>query len=516
MRNEFAFLDKNENGVTTLYVDQKPYLILGGELHNSSSSNLAYMEERVWPNLRKLGLNTVLLSVNWEDVEPEEGKFDFSLLAGILQQAKREQMHLILLWFGLWKNGESFYVPAWVKEDEKRFFYAVYENGTNSNTISPFCTEAVKKDRTAFTKLMSYLKENDREHIVIMVQVENEIGFLGADRDYSQIADAQFKKEVPEQLCLEYGVNGTWQEAFGENAGEIFMSWYYANVVESIAKAGKKELSLPMYVNAWLKQHPDRAGCYPSGGPVATMIPIWKLAAPSIDFCAPDIYVRNFQAECEKYHRKDNVLFIPEAVRSAVTASNLFYAFAQHDAIGYSPFGIEDILGRTERAMDEKQLQELNITADAFSDKNTAPYLMQSYRMIDSLQEKILECRGTKKMIGYIQQNETQSGTIFSFDEYDLRLDYLADQNTKTGSAGIIFPEKNGFYIAGCNTKFTPLPKKGSKKSMHLCTVEEGTFAYGKWQKRRTLNGDEIYDMAVHEVPEMRYVRIYQKQIENR
>ena len=52
-----------KNGrATQLLVDGKPFLILGGELHNSSSSSVEYMQA-VWPRLTALHLNTVLLPV---------------------------------------------------------------------------------------------------------------------------------------------------------------------------------------------------------------------------------------------------------------------------------------------------------------------------------------------------------------------------------------------------------------------------------------------------------------------
>lgn len=112
----------DSNGIPVLYVQGEPFLILGGELHNSSSSSLEFMEKEVWPYIRQFKMNTVILPVAWESIEAREGCFDFTLLDGILSQARREKVRVVLLWFGLWKNGESFYVPSWVKEDDRRFF----------------------------------------------------------------------------------------------------------------------------------------------------------------------------------------------------------------------------------------------------------------------------------------------------------------------------------------------------------------------------------------------------------
>ena len=103
-----------------LIVDGKPFLILGGELANSSASSLAYLEP-VWPRLAKMRLNTLLAPVSWELMEPVEGRFDYSLVDGLLKQARANNMRLVLLWFGSWKDSMSSYVPAWVKRDQARF-----------------------------------------------------------------------------------------------------------------------------------------------------------------------------------------------------------------------------------------------------------------------------------------------------------------------------------------------------------------------------------------------------------
>ncbi|MGH7991138.1 MAG: beta-galactosidase [Limisphaerales bacterium] len=101
---------ETRHGVRQLVVDGKPFLILGGELHNSSSSSSNYMAT-VWPRLVEQHLNTVLAAVSWELIEPEEGKFDFSTVDSLIAGARQHQMHLVLLWFGSWKNGQSSYAP---------------------------------------------------------------------------------------------------------------------------------------------------------------------------------------------------------------------------------------------------------------------------------------------------------------------------------------------------------------------------------------------------------------------
>jgi hypothetical protein len=55
-----------KKGTTSqLIINEKPYLILGGELGNSSASSITYMNS-IWPTLEQMNLNTLLVPVYWE------------------------------------------------------------------------------------------------------------------------------------------------------------------------------------------------------------------------------------------------------------------------------------------------------------------------------------------------------------------------------------------------------------------------------------------------------------------
>jgi hypothetical protein len=98
---------KNINGIESLVIDGKPFLALAGEIRNSSASSSNYLKENVWENIEGLNLNTVLAPVYWELIEQEEGDFDFSSIEYLIDDARQYNKKLILLWFGLWKNGLS-------------------------------------------------------------------------------------------------------------------------------------------------------------------------------------------------------------------------------------------------------------------------------------------------------------------------------------------------------------------------------------------------------------------------
>lgn len=503
---------KKENGIFNLYVDGRPFIALAGEIHNSSASDLNYMKHKVWPHLRELNLNTVIVPVYWELIEPLQGKFDFHIVDGIIEQAREENLRLVFLWFGLWKNGKSSYVPGWVKRDDKTYFRAAYRNKESSDTISPLCERAVEADAAAFKHLMAHLKKVDGErHTVIMVQVENEIGFLGSDRDYSNYADEQFNLPIPSELAAMVDKEGTWKEAFADDAEEYFMAFYYARAVEKIANSGFKEYPLPMFVNAWLEQFPRTPGSYPSGGPIAKIMHIWKATAPTICLYAPDIYVSNFAEVCEEYTAgNDNPLFIPEARRDVASVSNVFYALGKHNALCFSPFGIEDLNASTSNDNSNIDLGlALNIDFSAFDSTGTGPYLARSYELLGNMLNIIQKYRGTGKMTGFIQNHEP--GCMLSFTKYDLKINYQRRQEGKPMSGGLVIEVSDDeFILAGIGFSFEFLPKLGDPSKVDYIRIEEGAFVNDKWIRGRVLNGDESsYGTAVGSNPSALCVEVY-------
>ena len=321
------------------------------------------MNER-WDVLTAMHLNTVIAPAYWEMIEPTEGSFDFGSVDALISQARAHRLRVVLLWFGSWKNSMSSYVPEWIKTNQARFPRTEATRGQGQEILAPFDSANWNADARAFAALMRHLRAFDgRQQTVIMVQVENEIGMLPEARDHSARADALFVSDVPAELLgymaahraslapeleARWAANGSrpsgsWTNVFGTDVrtDELFMAWHFARYVEHVADAGKKAYPLPMYVNTALFRPGYVPGRYPSAGPLPHLFDAWRSAAPSIDILSPDIYFPNFREWTDKYARGDNPLFIPEASLGARSATNAFYAFGTHDAIGFSPFSIE-------------------------------------------------------------------------------------------------------------------------------------------------------------------------------
>lgn len=463
-----------------LIVDGKPYLMIAGELHNSSASSAGYMET-IWPKLKSLNLNTVLASVTWDQFEPEEGKFDYEMIDYLIANAEKNDLKLVIIWFASWKNGQSSYAPLWVKKDTKRFPRAKTKEGKLTETLSVFSEASMKADAKAYAALMRRIKQVDKNNTVIMMQPENEVG-LFQDIDYNTFVLDQYKGQVPDVLMSYLKKNksnlkeelstvwskaggkssGTWSQVFGDNpqSKEFFMAWHYASYMNSVAAAGRKEHDLPTFVNAWIVQREeDLPGVYPNGGPVSRVMDIYKAAAPSIDIICPDIYLPNYKEIYAMYDRADNPLLVPE---SSLDPARAFYAFAEYDAICFSPFGIEDAAG------------------DILYSK--------SYEVLNELMPIITKYQGTGKMRG-IHLTKEEQDEEFSLGDFTISLKI---QDADAPAFGlIIMTAEREFIVSGMN--FKVVFKKGGKGVAYVGKVTEGEFVEGEWMEKRWMNGDETY-----------------------
>jgi beta-galactosidase GanA len=188
---------------TQLIVDGKPLLMLAGELLNNTATSLEYIKP-IWPRLVQANFNTALVGVSWNQIEPQEGKFDFKVLDGVIQGARSHKLHLVLLSFGSWKNSLSSYAPDWVKRDFERFPRAQFEGGISIEELSTLSEANRDADARAFAALMRHLKKVDgRQHTVIMIQVENEVGMHTVSRDYSPAANQALAGPVHGELVFD-------------------------------------------------------------------------------------------------------------------------------------------------------------------------------------------------------------------------------------------------------------------------------------------------------------------------
>jgi Domain of unknown function (DUF5597)/Beta-galactosidase len=490
-----------------LIVNGKPMLLISGELHNSTAGGFEYMRP-VWKRLAAKNLNSVIATVSWELIEPEEGKFDFALVDSVIKGAREANLKLVLIWFASWKNAGSVYVPSWVKKNYEKYPRAKDELGKPLEILTTFSDASVQADAKAYAMLMRHIKEVDnKQQTVVMMQVENEMGVLdnlgtvpgNARRDFSGPANTAYnsvshelmdylvkhKENLYPELYKVWSANGfktsgSWEEVFGKSefkpakedwklysyyTEELFSAWHYAKYVEKVAAAGKKEYPIPMYVNAWLKQpFSYLPGKYPSGGPLPQVLDIWRAAAPSIDFIAPDIYTDEFVWVCKEYTRSGNPLFIPETRGGAIGAARAFYAFGEFSAGCFAPFGIDNDIEKKDP-------------------------LDESYAVLKNMSLIILANQGKGTMRGMLVDSSSQ---VQQFDLGDYTIEAKLGGGRTIAGGLIIQTGPDEFIVAGkaLDIFFTP---KNTSMRIGVDKTDEGIFEKEKWIPKRRLNGDEVH-----------------------
>ncbi|HEU4959805.1 MAG TPA: DUF5597 domain-containing protein [Sphingomonas sp.] len=481
-----------------LIVDGAPFLMLGAQANNSS--NYPWALPMVWPVLDRIHANTLEIPVAWQQVEPVEGKFDFSWVQTLLDQARQHDKRLVLLWFGTWKNTNPNYTPEWVRTDNARFPRMKKPDGSDWYVLSPMFRSTLDADKRAFVAFMAYLKAHDPQNTVIMVQVENETGSYGNPRDYGAQANRLFAGPVPADLTKALGKPaGTWSQLFGEQADRAFNTWYTARYVGEIAAAGKAVKPLPMYVNAALAGAfgtPKPTGVS-SGGPQQDVIDIWKAAAPAIDLEAPDIYdsvSANYAEYLRRYDRPDNALMVPET-GNAPKFARYFYEVLGRGALGFAPFGMDDT-GYFNYPLGGGALEDEIL--DAFGSK---------YGVFAPMMRDWAAIAFRHPTWGVARPDDGASQTT-TMGDWTITAEYGQwqfggeERNKERGNAppwadkpvgGAVVAQlsPNTFLVTGDHVrlKFDPSPT-GPRHPLML-RVEQGHFDHGNWVVDRLWNGDQ-------------------------
>lgn len=483
-----------DNGASQLIVHGKPYLILGGELGNSSAGTAAQAES-ILPRMAGLHVNTVLMPVAWEQIEPVESQFDFHLLDHWIDVARKNRMHLVLLWFGSWKNGFSDYAPAWVKADTRRFPRARAIDGAPLDILSTFGEETLRLDSRAFAGLMAHLRTKDPEQTVLMVQVENEVGLVGDRRDRSAEADRAFAGDLPPaliqallakratltpELAAHFNPQGhTWKDVFGDAADEAFMVWRYAAYADAVARAGKQQYALPMYMNAQLPAPLERAGEYPSGASYPYYQQIYQAIATHIDFYAPDIYWPEFAHWVQRYQALGNPVFVPEAKIDSAPYNALFL-YGEAKGFGFCPFGIDSLVPPKDKA-------------------DPMPLVMQVYAALDQLGDQLVQAQAAGRTRGLVlhatsprpTQTVSLGGYLFtatlarSWPEKRLL--------TNDGAMLVLESGPDEFYVVGSGLTVTMTRDPDTDARVAgIASIEEVSRSSGAdWKVERRLNGDQ-------------------------
>lgn len=497
--------------------DGKEVFVSGLQCHNSSTGT--DMMDKAISAIKLYGGNTLEAPIYWYAIEPEMDRYDMTQLKVLIDQARIAGLYLIVLWFGASKNGHPNYAPEYIKLHPENYRIAIGADGAPVASLSPHCQNTLQRDKKAFLAVMTFLKEYDAgEKTVLSIQIENEMGYANTDRDYSQIAQSDYQKPLPDALhdvtledCGHTTYEKTWRGHFGRHAHEAFSAWYHALYMEAMAKEGKDIYDLPCITNVMVGnsgvEEPGRS--YNAGAAVGRMIDIWKIGAPSLDLICPDIYnnsKRDYEKMAGRYSRKDNALFIPESpIDGEANAMNCLLAVADYSAIGVCCFGAES----------------------AFTNDGTitesARTMQISMRALSALSPLIIKYRKTGHIHAFVQDEFSQSQAL-KLPKYHVEAFFLRGSQRRFGLGSrinlrlednqwllqergrglLIQTDEHEFYLAGSGIglEFTRRPDPLDEAPYaHLCSrqagqlnflsVEEGHFEGEQWVVDAIRNGDE-------------------------
>ena len=531
-------------------VNGKPFYPLGSEASNSSGYNET-SSETAFKAIKLMHGNTLEIPIYWDEVEPEEGVFNFASIDSLIASARRYEVKLLLMWFATWKNANMDYAPEWVKTNPQRFKRVLSRTGDFIWVLSSHCQANLEADKRAFTALCRHLKAKDStEQTVIGLTVQNESGIMGSDRDYGPAAQAAFDGSVPSQLVTAMKKNGkgpiynqwqktggkesgNWTQLFGWEAGEFMTAWSIAKFIDNIAASGKAVYDIPMYVNVWLMEQnwwPIPGESYPSGAAVSKMMDLYKWFTPHVDMISPDAHIAEadrYEAVCASYARPDNPFFMPETGAEGDShAWNMFRSIADYNSIGEFFFGAERVITEDGQVRPEAQM------------------IVDSVRCTAAVIPLLLKYQGTGKIHAVIQEDLSWT-QLLDLDGYSGLIEFgertaqypgkdwqhtspgmhnrRKQTDTNRGRGLVIQAKPHEFYLVGANyrlllrsepsTAMMParlaiadyLPKLPGS---YIVRVDEGHFNKDSEfivDKRR--NGDEI-DPAVWVEPDVGVVRL--------
>jgi Domain of unknown function (DUF5597)/Beta-galactosidase len=540
---QMPYLDKSGKA-PKLIVDGKPFIILGGELHNSTGSDKEAMA-KVWKEMKALNLNTVLAYAYWEIMEPKEGQFNFELIDDLIAGAQKENIKVVLVWFGSWKSTASTYAPDWVKTNPKRFQRYTLENGKTLEILSPFSDENRDADAKAYTALMQHIKEVDKQNVIIMTQVENEPGCFENYRDLSSEALKAWQNPMPNDMVNYLKTNkgklfpalekawadngnktkGTWEEILGKSTAdseykfyteELFMAYQYSKYINFITEKGRKIHNLPAFCNGWLY---NKRGTYPHGTINPHVLDAYRAGGTALDFYSPNVYTIEYDELFSGYTFGGNTLFIPE---SLLLPAGALYSIGAYNSIGFAPFGIDGEKMKTpENATNLKIFKETNkaiagmtglITANYNSSKMKAAYIypkqaeqkleIGDYTITASSLAgggfsmdfgKSLEQVGKAKIsMGELAGNTTPTPAVQSVTPSPPPPTPFGSIPKGIGSAIILQNGADEFYVVGYGLKLNFALKEGiTFNHLGFLSIEEGNFENEKFTPTKRWNGDE-------------------------
>lgn len=175
-------VNETKSGRKYIEVDGNPFVYNGVQIRTDWLIDVEKESiddlDHYFKKAKELSVNMVEIPVQWKDVEPKEGAYDFRNLFKIISMAKKYDLRVELLIFTVNITGMTGCVPSYIRNNPE--LYPQYENDLNHPDALFFHQDnpnILEKEGKMVEALMDAIykwsKDND-SNTVISIQVRNE------------------------------------------------------------------------------------------------------------------------------------------------------------------------------------------------------------------------------------------------------------------------------------------------------------------------------------------------------
>ena len=447
-----------EPGKKRLLVHGRPFISLGIQIdfrHCTSIGDYDYLFEHII----RMGLNTVFFPIRWFTFEPQEGRYDFTIIDHALRRCTEHSLYMSLLWFGTNQGGGLNPAPAWFRDDTTRFRRVRDAAGNGHIKLCPLSKEGLAVEKKSMETLLRHIAETDRDRRVIFMQVENEpcLEMKSQPRRPGELIDSwSFRCHCP--VCNEAFANSCLDEW-------DFSATSLAGYFRDLLQDQKSIHPLLTYTNFLL--NPQRPG---------EDLDIWLATAPQLDLIGIDYYgfcSADLDFAMRFFNRGRNALFVAEHSTESVgdAAANVFRAICGHGAIAFDPWAIDYAFGW--RAWRD-HIKERSFVEKDGTWSDAAIAYGKSCRALGAAAELIATHIGTGNLLWYATENALPR----SLEERRWGITWRWMSGPQ-GRWALIKISDTQFVLAGVGLQVVVKPGDDTK----TCTMECGAWKSGEWHR---------------------------------
>lgn len=243
------------NGVETMKVDGRPFLVAGAQCDIWRSTRQDAMTEAFFSGYREMNATTVSVGVPWSKLENEKDQYTFAFLDWFIRQAEANGLKLVVNLFDtnvcgkVGEGAELMYTPAYILSDPQKYRRMVlqypYKYADGGPPMCPNDPNTLERERRLVVKVAEHLRATDTHRTVIMMQLDNEFYY----QQWEGKRPPDGSREQLKIRCQCPNCEAKWRAGTYAD-GEEFMFKSFADYVRVLSDSIAKIYPIPLYVNS--------------------------------------------------------------------------------------------------------------------------------------------------------------------------------------------------------------------------------------------------------------------------